>query len=275
MNMALPADVLRTAFAGASSVLLHGSLLLLAWWHPWPEVKPPEPPPDGAPVSLAAFDYDDAPPLSSSPTPVATPTPPDEAPPLPVHVTAAIEPIADPDGVAPIEANANTAATETGEGEKAAAESKQGDTTSHGAKAKNPKKTPKPCPEPVADIEQLGPMEWFVQRELLEYYADHIPEIDKLGSVWTHEGADGKPDGFRLGLPRCTVLRQGGLKSGDIVHDINGIKINNVLQAVSAYIRLRKEPLLRLHVTRKKEAVILNYHLEQKAKKGKSGKGGK
>ncbi|MSP56656.1 MAG: hypothetical protein EXR69_13805 [Myxococcales bacterium] len=265
--MLSPPDVLRTAFAGASSVLLHVSVLLVAWWHPWPEVRPPEPPPDGAPVSLATFDYDDAPPLSSSPTPVATPTPPDEAPPAPVHVTATIEPIADPDGVAAIEPTPSPAATETGDGEKAAAESKKGDSTSHGAKAKNPRKVPKPCPEPVADIEQLGPAEWFVQRALIEYYADHIPEIDKLGSVWVHRGADGKPDGFRIGLPRCTVLRQGGIKSGDIVHDINGIKINNVLQAVSAYIRLRKEPLLHLRVTRKKESMMLNYHLEQPPKR--------
>jgi len=162
---------------------------------------------------------------------------------------------------------------ETGDGEKAAQENQAGATTSHGAKSKNPRKTPKPCPETVADIEQLGPAEWFVERELVEYYASHIPEIENLGSVWTHLNAEGKADGFRLGLPRCTVLRDGGLKSGDIIHDINGIHVNNVLQAVSAYLKLRKEPLLRLHITRKKEAVQLTYHLEQKDRKKKK-KGG-
>ena len=158
------------------------------------------------------------------------------------------------------------------QGEKAADESQKGDVTSHGAKAKNPKKNPKPCPPPVAQIEQLGPWEWFVERALVEYYAAHIPEIDNLGSVWSHQDAQGNADGFRLGLPRCTVLREGGLKSGDVVHDINGIKVNNVLQAVSAYLRLRKEPVLRLHLTRKKEDLTYSYNLEQKDRKhGKKG----
>lgn len=264
--------VLRSAFSVGCSVSAHASVLLLLWWHPWPKYTPP-PPPDGSPVSLAAFDFDDAPELSSSPTPVATLTPPDEAPPAPVHVTATGEPLPDPMGIDAAPEAPTPSPTETGDGEKAAQENKAGDTTSHGAKSKNPRKNPKPCPETVADIEQLGPTEWFVERELVEYYASHIPEIENLGSVWTHLDAEGKADGFRLGLPRCTVLRDGGLRSGDIIHDINGIRVNNVLQAVSAYLKLRKEPLLRLHITRKKEAVQLTYHLEQKERKKKQ-KGG-
>lgn len=262
----------RSAFSATCSLAAHASVLLLIWWHPWPKYVPP-PPPDGSPVSLAAFDYDDAPELSSTPTPAAVATAPDEAPPVPVRVTAPAEPLPDPMGMDAAPETPTTAATETGQGEKAADETKKGAVVSHGAKAKNPRKTPKPCPEPVADIEQLGPMEWFVQRELVEYYATHIAEIENLGSVWTHLDASGKSDGFRLGLPRCTVLRDGGLKSGDIVHDINGIHINNVLQAVSAYLKLRKEPVLRLHLTRKKESVTLSYHLEQKDRKKKKDKG--
>ncbi len=263
-------DLFRSAFATAGSTTLHVVALLVLWWSPWPDPVPPPPPDDGSPVSLAAFDYDDAPELSSSPTPVATPTPPDEAPPAKVRVTATAEPLPDPMGVDSA-AQPQEAPRETGEGEKAAQESQAGATYNHGAKSRNPKKAPAPCADPVADIEQLGPYEWFVERDLVDYYADHIPEIDKLGSVWTHKDAEGKPDGFRLGLPRCTVLRDGGLRSGDIVHDINGIKINNVLQAVAAYLKLRKEPILRLHVTRKKESLTFSYNLEQKDRKKKKG----
>ena len=262
--------VLRSALAFTSSVVVHALVFGVMWLQPAP--PPPPPPPDGSPVSLAAFDFDDAPTESSSPTPSEVATPPDEAPPAPVAVTAPVTPLPDPMGI-DSQPPQPEAAMETGEGEKAAEEKKKGPTLTHGAKARRPTRTPKPCPESVANIQQLGPSEWFVERSLLEYYAGHISEIDTLGSVWTHKGPDGKPDGFRLGLPRCTVLRDGGLRSGDVVHDINGVRINNVLQAVAAYIQLRKEPVLVLHVTRKKQSVNLTYHLEQKDRQKKSRKG--
>lgn len=266
---------IRSSFALVGSAALHGLVFALMWLHPWPDPPPPPPPPDGAPVSLAAFDFDDAPPESSSPTPADVATPPDEAPPAPPAAPAAASPAPDPAG-APADPPAPppTAAAESGDGEQAAQETKKGPQLLHGAKARRPTRTPKPCPETVANIEQLGPAEWFVERALLEYYASHIAEIDALGSVWTHKSPDGKPDGFRVGLPRCTVLRDGGLKSGDIVHDINGIRINNVLQAVAAYVQLRKEPVLVVHVTRKKEDLSLTYHLEPREKKKKAGRRG-
>jgi S1-C subfamily serine protease len=65
------------------------------------------------------------------------------------------------------------------------------------------------------------------------------------------------------------VLRQGGLKSGDIVHDINGRRIYTVLQAVGAYLALRTEPELTLNVTRRGKPVILNYTVEQPKRKAK------
>lgn len=266
--------VFRSSFALVGSALLHGAVFAVMWMRPWPDPPPPPPPPDGAPVSLAAFDFDDAPAESSSPVPAAEPTPPDEAPPAPAVAPTAVAPVPDPAGSPADPPPQPAAAAESGQGEQAAKENKKGRELLHGAKARRPTRTPKPCPEPVADIEQLGPAEWFVERALVEYYASHISEIDALGSVWTHKSPEGKPDGFRVGLPRCTVLRDGGLKSGDIVHDINGIRINNVLQAVAAYVQLRKEPVLVVHVTRKKESLSLTYHLEQKERRKKGGRRG-
>jgi hypothetical protein len=138
--------VLRSALAFTSSVVVHALVFGVMWLQPAP--PPPPPPPDGSPVSLAAFDFDDAPTESSSPTPSEVATPPDEAPPAPVAVTAPVTPLPDPMGI-DSQPPQPEAAMETGEGEKAAEEKKKGPTLTHGAKARRPTRTPKPCPESV------------------------------------------------------------------------------------------------------------------------------
>lgn len=130
-----------------------------------------------------------------------------------------------------------------------------------------------PCPDPVEDIARVADAHWYIDRDLIEHYATNLVELQKLGSVWTHRGADGKLDGFRVGLARCSILRQGGLRSGDIVHDINGRRINTVLQAVGAYFALRNEPELRVNITRRGEPLLLGYTIEQpERKRGKKKK---
>lgn len=61
----------------------------------------------------------------------------------------------------------------------------------------------------MAPVELDGTVQ-YIDRDLIEHYATNMFELKKLGSVWTHKGPDGKLDGFRVGLARCSVLRQGG-----------------------------------------------------------------
>jgi hypothetical protein len=123
------------------------------------------------------------------------------------------------------------------------------------------------CPPPVDTIEEVAESRWRIERPLVDYYAKHINELMKLGSVWAHKSRDGKPDGFRVGLARCSILRQGGLRSGDVVHDINGVRIHNIVQAVGAYLKLRTEPVLTLNVSRRGVPVTLTYEVEQKVRR--------
>ena len=120
-----------------------------------------------------------------------------------------------------------------------------------------------PCPEPTYRIARVAESAWYIDRDLIEYYATHIVELQKLGSVWTHRTPTGELDGFRVALARCSVLREGGLRSGDIVQDINGRRIHSVFQAIGAYIALRAEPNLTVNVMRKGQPVALAYTVEQ------------
>ncbi len=111
-------------------------------------------------------------------------------------------------------------------------------------------------------INKAGRATFDVQRDLLSWYAKHPGKLDNLGWVARHEGADGKPDGFRLGGVSCgSDLHQAGLRAGDVVHSVNGKSINNVAQALFAYTSLKKSDELEVVITRKGERKVLTYRL--------------
>lgn len=129
-----------------------------------------------------------------------------------------------------------------------------------------PQKTKTPCPPPVPEIVLVETNRWTVEREFVDFYASHLPELMKLAGTWPHKDGEGKPDGFRVGLPRCSVLRQGGLKSGDVIQDINGIHIHTVLQAVAAWFDLRNDPHVTVNLVRGGKKVSLKYTIKPRSK---------
>lgn len=124
-----------------------------------------------------------------------------------------------------------------------------------------------PCPEATVSIARVSDTSWFIDRELIEFYATNMKELQKLGVVYRHRDKVTKElDGFGVSLARCSVLREGGLRSGDVVHDINGRVIHGVPQAIMAYFALRKEPELFVRITRKGQPLVLAYTIEQPVK---------
>lgn len=126
-----------------------------------------------------------------------------------------------------------------------------------------------PCDPPPKEIVQVNANTWSVERALIEFYATHLKELYAQGSVWTHKGADGKADGFKVGLSKCSVVKQAGLRSGDIVTRINDRRISSIPQAIAAYFDLRNEPVLQVYVTRKGQPVMLSYQLGQPDKQAR------
>ena len=231
---------------------------------------PPEAPPEEAEVAIALPVPEPPPPEPPAPEPPADvvaelPVEPLPEPPLSEADRAALAEMERGDAVAdlaPID-------DDDGEAHEAPAGTRRGSGLFR-ARSKGQRKEPtrKPCPPAVTDIARVAELHWYIDRDLIERYATNIPELKKLGSVWTYKNAAGKVDGFKVGLSRCSVLRQGGLRSGDIVHDINGRRIATVLQAVGAYLALRSEPELKVRITRRGEPVVLSYTIEQPQRKG-------
>lgn len=151
------------------------------------------------------------------------------------------------------------AAVEAAVADKAAAvrrELEKGPVTFGGKKPWTPKDS-----DPDDGITRTSRTGWTIDRSLLDYYATHIPELMKLGSVRPHKGPDGKYDGFRLKVRKGSLLKEAGLRSGDVVRSVNGVQVHDVVSALDAYFKLRKSKHVELVVVRKGETIRLSYDL--------------
>ena len=117
-----------------------------------------------------------------------------------------------------------------------------------------------PC-EQSDEIVKSGPQEWSLSREMVDYYASHLNEAGKHANVAVHKDASGKRDGATLYLSRCSLMKQGGMRNGDVVHTINGRKVQTVPQALSTYLAVRDESLVTITFSRQGEQRTHRYTL--------------
>lgn len=123
---------------------------------------------------------------------------------------------------------------------------------------------PKECLPPDPRISKQTETDYAVDRELVDYYAKHLKEFDGLARTLAYTDEDGNPSGFRITGMRCgNPLMQAGVKNGDIVTTVNGKKVNNTLQAASAYMKLRNEDHLRVEVLRRGAPLALEYDVNE------------
>ncbi len=217
---------------------------------PTPADAPPEPPPEP----------------SAEPEPPPEPEPPLEVPPeVPPEPPAAASPEAlEAEALAQVDADP----TLIEPSDLPPEESLEPVIRGGGRRGRGGAKAHTPCPTHPSVVEHEGGGHWTVDRALIDFYAGNLRAFAELGRVWTHKGPDGKLDGVRVGLPRCSVLKQAGLRHGDIVHDVNGRRFYTVLQGVAAYIALRTQKHLTVHVTRGGAPVALEYTIDHHGVRG-------
>lgn len=117
------------------------------------------------------------------------------------------------------------------------------------------------CPADPPGITSLAANSWAVDRGLVDYYATHIKELMKIAWVGSHKNEQGEPDGFRVVLRKCSILRNGGIKTADVVVDVGGVKVHSIWTAIGAYFKLRKQTVIPLLVQRDGQLVSLTYEL--------------
>lgn len=117
------------------------------------------------------------------------------------------------------------------------------------------------CPPDRVGIVAVTDNSWAVDRKLVDFYATHLKELTSLAWVPAHKDENGKPDGFKVILKKCSILRNGGLQSQDVVTDVGGVRVHSIFTAIKAYVKLRKKSIIPLTVKRNDQEITLTYEL--------------
>ena len=120
--------------------------------------------------------------------------------------------------------------------------------------------------EPVSDggkVASTGENKYTIDRALLDEYIGDIESISKMGRALLHRGPDGEFDGYRLSaIRRNTLADQLGIKNGDVIHNVNGMPLNSVQNAMGAYQSLMTEGSFSFEVTRRGQKMTLDYDVK-------------
>ena len=111
-------------------------------------------------------------------------------------------------------------------------------------------------------IERSSKGSFVVEKDLITWYITHLGELNRLGWSSKHEGPDGRPDGMRIGGVKCgNDLHLAGIRSGDVVHRVNGHDVRSIPQAILVYRKVRNDRRIRVELTRRGKPVTLTYRL--------------
>lgn len=117
--------------------------------------------------------------------------------------------------------------------------------------------------DPVPGVRAIGARVWAVDRALVEVYGADLDALDALGSVYLDDEDDGRPDGWRIfGVPPGGLLEAVGLVPGDTVEEVNGRRVDGLLETFFAWRAARDADVVHLRVVRDGVPLSLIYVLE-------------
>lgn len=120
-----------------------------------------------------------------------------------------------------------------------------------------------PTPTDEEGVEKVGENDFVVSRAKLDEYLNDMESLSRMGRALLHRGPDGEFDGYRLSaIRRGSMPDKLGIRNGDIIHNVNGLALNNVQNAMTAFSSLQSESGLKFEVTRRGQPVTLNYDIQ-------------
>lgn len=112
------------------------------------------------------------------------------------------------------------------------------------------------------DIKHVKDHRYRVKQGLVDYYVNHLGKAQKMADTYWRTNKSGEVIGFRVRRIRCgNDLYQLGFRNRDIVMAVNDIPVTTIPGAISAYLKLRKNRVLRVKVRRKGQDIVLRYRL--------------
>jgi general secretion pathway protein C len=138
-----------------------------------------------------------------------------------------------------------------------------------------PRKTPEPRKTPTAPkaapaskyadgIKQTGPFDYRLDRGMLN---EQLQDLAKLGRearvIPNYDKESGTYKGFKLiGVRPNSLYRAIGIRSGDVIKQINGEELNSPGKALELFTKLQTSSSIMLDIDRRGKSQTMNYTIE-------------
>ncbi len=104
---------------------------------------------------------------------------------------------------------------------------------------------------------------YVIDRALFDSSIQDIDALSKMARATPHRDASGNVDGFRLSaVRRNNLLYNLGIRSGDVVHSVNGRPLTSVSDAMGAMQSLQRDASFSFEISRRNQKMTMNYRVQ-------------
>jgi type II secretory pathway component PulC len=98
---------------------------------------------------------------------------------------------------------------------------------------------------------------------MIDRYMGNMDALSKLARARPHNDESGNADGYRLsGVRRNEELYQLGIRSGDVIHSVNGKPLTDMTGAMSALQQLQSGSDFQFEITRRGAKQTMSYRVK-------------
>lgn len=120
-------------------------------------------------------------------------------------------------------------------------------------------------PSKAGESEQIVKQDddtYIIDRQLYDASLQDLDALSRMARAIPHKDPSGNIDGFRLsGVRRNQLLYNLGIRSGDVVHGVNGKPLTSIAEAMNAMQTLQRESNFTFEVTRRGQKKTMNYQV--------------
>jgi len=129
----------------------------------------------------------------------------------------------------------------------------------------SPSSGPATSGTPVSDeegISKVSDEEYVLDRGLVDQTLSDLDAVSKMARARPHKDGDGNVDGFRLsGVRRNKLLYKIGIRSGDVVHTVNGQPLTSMQEAMGAWQTMQNSSAFEFEITRRGQRKTMKYQI--------------
>jgi type II secretion system protein C len=103
---------------------------------------------------------------------------------------------------------------------------------------------------------------YVIDRALVDASLQDLDALSRMARARPHKDSDGNVDGYRLsGVRRNQLLYKLGIRSGDVVHGVNGTPLNSMQAAMGAMSALQNDSSFSFEITRRGQKMTMQYQV--------------